>query len=266
LIKGKSAWAKGLNAVQPWVQILSKMNVTDHHQCSTNLMAQVFLAYAAEDEPNRQTKNCASAAAAVSALRQLLTQANISYWQRPYPWPATAATEAVISRATETCDNYVLVLSPRSLADACCLQGLLFALSLNKRIVPLLVETVPTEHLPEPLQTLKIIDLQSAITAREPTASTRQMLQTLHHDADYHRTHTQLLVKALEWERQRRDPALLLQGDNLTWYQNWLAVAQARSHHRPIQLQTLYVSESVRHDYDLGPGWLKRWLEKPQHR
>lgn len=241
------------------MQVLNNLNVAGHRQRPADLVAQVFLAYAAADEPNLDPENCACAAAAVRSLRQLLTQANISYWQRPHPWPADGVEpEVVISRATEACDNYVLVLSPRSLADACCLQGLLFALSMNKRIVPLLAETVPTEYLPEPLQTLEMIHLQAV----SPDRSGRQLLQTLSYDAAYHHTHTQLLVKALTWERQLRDPALLLTGNPLDFYQQWLASAQGRSHHRPIQLQMLYVAESARHHSQpsQAPGWLRRWL------
>lgn len=250
----------GVTALQPWVPVLNNLDVAGQDQRTNSLTAQVFLAYAAEDEPGLASETCARAAAAVGALRQLLTEANISYWQRPYPWPATVEPEAAISRAAEACDNYVLVLSPRSLADAYCLQGLLFALSMNKRIVPLLVETVPPERLPEPLQTLEMIDLQGAALGQ--TAAGRQMLQALGHEADYHRAHTELLVKALAWERQRRDPALLLSGDRLEFYRQWMALTQGRSHHRPIQLQMLYVTESARHHRlpDRALGWLRRWL------
>ncbi len=245
------------------MQVLNYLDISGHHQRPTDLVAQVFLAYAAADEPNLDPENCACAAATVRALRQLLTQSNISYWQRPYPWPANVADpEVVISRATEACDNYVLVLSPRSLADAGCLQGLLFALSMNKRIVPLLAETVPPEHLPEPLQTLKMIHLQSASPALGQARGDLQLLHTLGCDADYHRTHTHLLVKALAWERQRREPTLLLTGDQLEFYRRWIALNQGRSHYRPIQLQALYVAESARYhgEPNRALGWLRRLL------
>jgi hypothetical protein len=173
--------------------------------------------------------------------------------------------EATISRATEACDNYMLVLSPRSLADICCLQGLLFALSMNKRIVPVLAEAVSTEHLPEPLQILEIPDLRTISYPLEQSLVGHQILQTLHHEADYHEAHTQLLTKALQWERQRRDPALLLYGEELAWYQRWLVVARGRSRHCPIQLQTLYIAESARSNEQpalaQGLTWLKRWLD-----
>ncbi|MBE9137622.1 toll/interleukin-1 receptor domain-containing protein [Nodosilinea sp. LEGE 07088] len=237
-------------------------------QHATNPTAQVFLAYAAADwpSPGRNDGAAIAPAAIVEALRQLLTEAQMAYWECPTPWPTAVDSESAISRATEACDNYLLVLTPRVLADALCLQGLLFALSMNKRIVPVLAAPVAVEHLPEPLQTLGIIDLRRSGLPLGQTTEGRQLVQTLSHEAHYHQTHTQLLVRALQWERQQRDPTLLSRGAELAGYQRWLARAQRRSRHQPIQLQTLYVAESARHwgDRDSPMAgttrWLKDWL------
>ncbi|MBE9155282.1 toll/interleukin-1 receptor domain-containing protein [Nodosilinea sp. LEGE 06152] len=238
----------------------------DGHRHSTDLTAQVFLAYAAEDGPGATRPELVPATATLNALSQLLNEAQITYWECPQPWPKSVDPESAISRAAESCDNYLLVLTPRSLVDTLCLQGLLFALSMNKRIVPVLAETVPADRLPEPLQTLEAIDLRSSVSPLAQTAAGRQLVQTLHHEADNYQTHTQLLVKALRWERQQRDPTLLLQGEDLAAYQRWLTKANRRSQPQPIQLQTLYVAESARCWGDRGDavtqgtGWLKRWL------
>jgi hypothetical protein len=247
---------------------LNNANTAGHDQLTPNLMAQVFLAYAADDGCRTPGEAIAgpSGADAVEALRQLFTQAQITYRQCPCPWPAGVDPEVTISRATEACDNYVLALSPHALADVFCLQGLLFALSLNKRIVPVLIETVSVHRLPEPLQTLEVIDLRARSFPLARSTGGRQLLHTLHLAADYYHDHTQLLMKALQWERQLRDPALLLQGEELAQYQHWLVGANGRLHHRPIQLQNLYVAESARHWASQGSavaqgiGWLKRWL------
>lgn len=247
---------------------MNNANTAGHDQLAPNLMAQVFLAYAVADDcrPSSAAIADAGEVKAVETLRQLFTQAQITHWQCPCPWPAGADPEVTISRATEACDNYVLALSPQALADVFCLQGLLFALSLNKRIVPVLIETVAVQRLPEPLQTLEVIDLRARSSPLAQTAGGRQLLHTLHLAADYYHDHTQLLLRALQWERQLRDPALLLQGEELARYQQWLVGASGRSHHRPIQLQSLYVAESARHwagqggAVAQGIGWLKRWL------
>ena len=231
--------------------------MADFPQSSTGLRAQVFLAAAASE----------GGSSAVVALRQLLTEARISLWECPRPWPPHLDAEATVSRATEACDNYLLVLSPQALADACCLQGLLFALSLNKRILPVLVASVPPGHLPEPLQALEVLDLRTISQPLDQSPPGRQLLATLGHQADYHHHHTELLLKALQWERQQRDPELLLAGADLAHYQRWWMVAQARSHHGPLQLQNLYLAESRRlwaSRSDViaqGVDWLKRWLD-----
>jgi hypothetical protein len=203
---------------------------------------------------------------AVEALRHLLTQAQISFWECPPFCSSTQDAETAISRATEACDNYLLVLSPAAVADDYCLQGLLFALSLNKRIMPLMAEPVALDHLPDPLQALEIIDLQWTQPPLSQTPQGHQIVATLHHEADYHQAHTQLLTRALQWERRQRDPALLLQGADLVWYQRWLGGARERSHHGPIYLQSLYVAESVRHgeqsSHHQSLAWFKRWLKQ----
>ncbi len=203
---------------------------------------------------------------AVQALRHLLTQAQISFWECPQFWGSTQDAETAISRATEACDNYLLVLSPAALADDHCLQGLLFALSMNKRILPVMAESVALDHLPEPLQALDMLDLPSAPPPLSQTTQGRHIVATLHHEADYHQAHTQLLTRALQWERHLRDPGLLLQGAALVWYQRWLFGARDRSHHGPIYLQNLYVVESARHSdqpsFSQSLDWVKRWLQK----
>jgi hypothetical protein len=165
------------------------------------------------------------------------------------------APEVLIARAIEACHNYVLAVSPRSLADTYCLQGLLFALSLNKRIVPVQVAAVPVQHLPEPLQGLPMID---GIAVESSSVAPSSLVSTLLDAADYHQAHTDLLVRALRWERASRQPSLLLQGADLQRYQRWLGTAQGRSPYSPIRLQTFYVAESVRQRRDRMPSSLRR--------
>lgn len=258
-------------------------------QHSTGLQAQVFLAYPADPELNGESvqpkhlaprhltpgdlapkhlapRHLAPRHLAVQALRHLLTQTQISFWECPQFWDSTQDAETAIARATEACDNYLLVLSPVALADDHCLQGLLFALSMNKRILPVMAEAVALDHLPEPLQALEIIDIQVNQGSLIQTPQGRQIVATLHHEADYYQAHTQLLTRALQWERHHRDPGLLLQGAALVWYQRWLFGARDRSHHGPISLQTLYVTESARHSdqpsFSQSLDWVKRWLQK----
>lgn len=232
------------------------------------------MAYPAAPDPEREPvpphplgpRQISSRQLGVTALRHLLTEAQISFWECAHFWGSTQAAETAILRATEACDNYLLVLSPAALTDDCCLQGLLFALSMNKRILPIMAEPVAPDQLPEPLHALAMLDLPTPPQPLSQTPQGRQIVARLHHEADYHQAHTHLLTRALEWERHQRDPGLLLQGADLVWYQRWLVGAKARSHYGPIYLQNLYVAESARHSeqpsLNQSLDWVKRWLQK----
>ncbi|MFH7243911.1 MAG: toll/interleukin-1 receptor domain-containing protein [Spirulina sp.] len=181
----------------------------------------------------------------VEALRELMQAEGFSLWDPHVDCPPEANLEIALSRATEACDNYVILLSPNALGHAACLQGLLFALSMNKRIVPVLLSTVDANHLPEPLQGMPWVDLRGVKAPLANTNAGRQLVQILRHEADYHRLHTQLLMAALRWERQHRHASGLLSPQEARTYQRWIEEAQQRHHHRPIALQELFVAASL---------------------
>lgn len=232
--------------------------------------AQVFLAYADED---RQLSLAASELSAVEAIRQLLVDAGLRLWDRDSNLGPQEDPETAISRATEASDNYVILLSSHTLQNALCLQGLLFALSMNKRILPVLLDTVEVDHLPDPLRAITWLDLRQISLPLASSSGGRQLLRALSEDAAYHHTHTQLLVQALHWERQHRHPSGLLPRAAIHRYRRWLEAAQARQRYRPLHLQELFIQESLRQtgaDSEPGPSsekgliqianWLRQWL------
>lgn len=212
-------------------------------QSTDDAIVTVLLAYADGD---REIPLSPGGPASLDALRDLLQAAGISMWDLHNDCPPEANLEIALSRATEACDNYVILLSPHALGHALCLEGLLFALSMNKRIVPVLLSTVDADHLPEPLQGMPWVDLRGAKPPLSTTNAGRQLIQALRHEADYHRTHTQLLMAALRWERQQRHPNGLLSPQEARTYHRWIQEAQQRSRHRPIYLQELFITESLR--------------------
>nr|WP_240966569.1 TIR domain-containing protein [Nodosilinea sp. P-1105] len=178
-------------------------------------------------------------------VAQLIDQAGFTVWHRDHLLPWAANSEEATSRATEACDNYMILLSSQALQDTLCLQGLLFALSMHKRIVPVQVEALDPARLPEPLQTIPRVNLRQPQLPLSQSDGGHQLLHRLRHQAEYHRWHTQLLLKALTWERQGRSPALLLKGQELCHYHQWTHKALLRTTYHPLQLQVLYVAESL---------------------
>ena len=169
------------------------------------------------------------------------------------PFP-DSPEDIAISRSIEACDNVVVFLSPQAIRHALCLQGLLFALSMNKRIISILLEPVDQDQLPIPLQKLPQIDFQTVVAPLGQTQAGQQLLQILVHEATYHRAHTLLLVQSLQWERQQRNPCLLMRGECLRQYQEWLATAKCHPQYPPIRLQALFLEAC---QGDVEPAGLK---------
>ena len=218
---------------------------SDMNRVSDRETAQVLLAYAELDRSSRWPGKPAGTSYGIAEIGQMIAQAGFTVWHRDHLLPWAANSEEATSRATEACDNFMILLSPQALQDTLCLQGLLFALSMNKRIVPVQVEALDLARLPEPLQTIPRVNLRQPQLPLSQSDGGRQLLHRLRHQADYHRWHTQLLIKALTWERQGRSPALLLQGQELCHYHQWTRKALLRVTYRPIQLQVLYVAASL---------------------
>ncbi|MEA5463396.1 CHASE2 domain-containing protein [Leptothoe sp. PORK10 BA2] len=70
-----------------------------------------------------------------------------------------------------------------------------------------------------------------------------ELFRTLESDPEHVRSHTRLLVKAIEWERSQRDDGFLLRGNDLAESVHWL---QASGNKIPAitDLQTLYIQTS----------------------
>ncbi len=237
------------------------------------LTAEVLLAYADEDsELGLAPVNIPL----VNAVRQLLLDSGFVVWDYHHDCYPGDSLESAISRATEACDNYVILLSPQALHNAACLQGLLLAISLNKRVVPVLLATVEANQLPEPLQAMDWVDLRGATAPLSQSVAGYHLQQALYSEATYHRTHSRLLMAALTWERQQRHPSYLLPRQESRTAYRWLATVQQRQRYRPIHVVHLFVVESLRQSAEpmgqigelaaaLPPvaqmtTWLKQWI------
>ncbi|NEP61831.1 MAG: TIR domain-containing protein, partial [Symploca sp. SIO2G7] len=151
-----------------------------------------------------------------------------------------------INRGIEQADNLVYLLSPESINSTYCQQELDLALSLNKRIIPVLVRTTEPNLIPEVLRDLQYIDLTDNVREEDYLLDESQLLKILHEDEAYYNEHKMLLTRALKWKRQNENPTILLRGYNLRSAETWLKVAQKRKQHPPTQLQEEFITESLR--------------------
>ena len=208
--------------------------ITESVKNANNLMTQVFLAHAEED------------AAVMGKVRQSLHREGVTVWTSQTDIQTGEDFLQAIGRGIEEADNLVYLLSPNSLQSEYCQYELDYALSLNKRVIPMLVQATDTAQVPPELRDMQYIDLTDNVVEADYRLDESQLLKILGQDAAYHSEHKILLVKALKWDRQHRNPSILLRGYNLSHAETWLRTAKHRVQHPPLPLQNEFITESLR--------------------
>lgn len=208
--------------------------ITESIKHADNLMTQVFLAHAEED------------AAIAERVRHSLMREGITVWTSKRDIETGEDFQAAINRAIEEADNLVYLLSSASLQSNYCQKEIDYALSLNKRIIPLLAKTIDPAQVPSALRDLQYINLTDNLTEEDYQLDESQLLKILWQDAAYYKRHKILLVKALRWKRQYRNPSILLRDHNLRDAESWLKIAKQRTQHHPTALQEVFIDQSLR--------------------
>ncbi|MBD2460597.1 TIR domain-containing protein [Oscillatoria sp. FACHB-1407] len=208
--------------------------IAESRKNANNLMTDVFLAYADMDR--------ATAVQICNSLRR----EGLTVWTNTTDIQAGAAFQQIIDRGIEEADNVVYLLSSAAIQSRWCQHELDYALSLNKRIIPVLLEAVAPHQIPTSLRNLQYIDLTDNVQATDYQQDESQLLRILRQDAAYHETHKLLLTKALKWERQQQNPTLLLRGYNLRHAEAWLKMAKQSAVYPVLPLQETFVTESLR--------------------
>jgi WD40 repeat protein len=208
--------------------------ITESIKNANNLMTQVFVSYAHEDRGTMEK------------IRNSLRRQSLTVWTNKTDIQIGETWEEAIRRGIEQADNVVYLLSPDSIDSYEARTELEIAVSLNKRIIPVLVRELSTEKMPEGLRELQYIDLTDNVAEDDYFLDESQLLKILYEDEDYYNEHKMLLAKALKWQRQSENPSILLRGYNLRSAEAWLKVAQMRSQHRPTPLQEAFIAASLR--------------------
>lgn len=182
----------------------------------------------------------------IALLRYGLMEAGMTVWDRYHDLAPDETIAAALPGATERADSLVVLVSPATLVDPDCQRQLEYALQLNKRVVPVQLADVDPATVPAVLQSMTWLDLRPDAD-RESSVDNgmQQLVGRLVQDAPYHRAHTRLLVQALKWKRQRRNPSVLLVGQPRQSAQAWLAVANQRQQYGPTFLQQKFVAASL---------------------
>ncbi len=204
--------------------------ICESQKNANNLMTQVFLAFA---ESNKQI---------VEKIRKSLIREGITVWSYQTDIQTGKDFQSEINQGIVGADNLIYLLSPAAIKSEYCQQELLYALSLNKRIISMIIEPIDLAQSPPEISNLQFIDLSSELYQE----GVNKLIKELQSEAVYYQRHKILLVKALKWLEQNRNPSILLRGYNLEQYQSWLELGSSRTVNLPTDLQTEFITESAK--------------------
>jgi WD40 repeat protein len=146
-----------------------------------------------------------------------------------------------IRTAIERSDSFVFVITPAAVESRYCENEVEYARKLNKRIVPVLRTAVPDPELPPAIRDRSWIPF----TERDQfESSLDRLLAALDRDVEHAKEHTRWLVKAIEWDMEKRDGSFLLRGAELKAAEAWLAGVLEGVEPAPTTLQREYLLAS----------------------
>ncbi len=201
---------------------------------ASNLMTQVFLSYSEADIDR------------MHLVREILLREGITVWTNKTDIQTGEVFEEAINRGIEQANNVVYLISTEALTSYYCQKEIDYALSLSKRIVPLLIKPTDIAQIPPTIRGLQFIDFTDNQTEADLRKDLDDLLNVLREEESYYEEHKMLLSKALKWEEQKRNPSILLRGYNLRHAEVWLKGAERKTQHQPTNLHKEFINESLR--------------------
>ncbi len=197
------------------------------------LLTDVFMSYASQDRE------------VMLGLRAVLMREGLTIWSDRTEIETGREFQEEIDRGIEGADTLIYLLSEHSLASQYCQAELTYAKRLNKRIIPIRLERVAREAIPSEIGRVQHIDALNWQDKKEFQATAGSLLKTLHDERYYYSQHKKLLVKALKWDRQNKNPSILLRGHNLQHYSAWHDVVRSRKASEIVPIQTEFLAASL---------------------
>jgi WD40 repeat protein len=191
-------------------------------------MSDVFISYSRKDKQF------------VEKMYDALTFRGRETW---IDWESIEWTEdwwQKIERGIEGANTFVFVISPDSIASEVCRQEIDHAEKHNKRLIPILWRDVPVEEISKALRKLNWAFLREEDDFENGLAKLLKVMDT---DLEHVRTHTRLLERAIEWDREERNQSFVLREDDLKRSQIWLVQAEQKEP-KPTELQREFIRAS----------------------
>lgn len=205
--------------------------ISESRENAENLMTDVYIASDKDDK------------AWVALINKALQRYGATTWTYDTDFKIGTNYELASREGIIQSDNFIIVVSNKiSIYDEC-MQELEYAISLNKRIIPVLVDAVDTYNLPPRLRDLQFVDISNKADNKEAIADV--LFGWLDDDVLYYQQHKIILTQAIKWENQQENPSILLRGYRLESAETWYRINRNRQNQPPTALHAKFIEESL---------------------
>lgn len=220
-------------------------------------MADVFISYSRKDKPF------------LERLHAALKAQGRDIWVDWEDIPLTADWWREIATGIEGTDTFVFAITPDSLSSPVCMMEVDHAIRNNKRVIPVVHRMADEKEAFAALVERELdADMQARLNGRKIEDVARENWRTLsrhnwlmfreedNFDENFHKLiealetdlkhvkeHTRLLVRAREWDAKNRDNSGLLNGNEISEAEAWLAAGAAKTP-LPTELHSAFIIAS----------------------
>jgi WD40 repeat protein len=150
-----------------------------------------------------------------------------------------------IEKGIEQSDNFLFIISERSITSPYCASEVEYAQKLNKRFVTVIYQESTQIELHSAIAKVQWIDFKKH--GGDFHVNFSELVRTLETDREHVKSHTKWSLKAMEWDEKGRDHSLLLRGSSLQeareWWQEWSEKGNKKKP-EPTELQKEYIQRS----------------------
>ncbi len=176
-------------------------------------MTDVFISYSRKDKEF------------VAMLNNALDKIDRDVWVDWEDIPLTSDWWKEIQQGIEAAGTFIFIITPSSVASTVCRDEVEYAVKLNKRLVPIVRDDSFDKSQIHP-----ILSKHNWLFFRESDnfdEAFLALIKALDTDLEYVRTHTRLLLWAIQWEKKEKSNDLILRGRDFEDANAWLEQSRA---------------------------------------
>ena len=215
--------------------------ISESKKNGENLMTDVFLSFASSDGGMKDR--------VVNSLARFA----ITSWVHNNDIEKGTDFSDSIYKGIEQADSVLYLVSAESIQSEWCLKELEYGVSLHKKIIPLLIEPISADRFPKEIAGLQYIDFTDNVDKTDLSRYEKSdfekdidsIIGEVRKDQTYYHYHKVFLVRAKKWERQHKNPSMLLRGYDLDNAKTWMDSGQKRDTNHPIAVHEAYIEQSI---------------------